>query len=134
MKQKIKDLYQRLRNFILYAVFGTISTGLDFGLFWILSNFLPYQGANAISFHAGIICSFILNKNINFKVDDHLVLRFLAFYGVQLLGLGVTSLSLNYFIENLGFNKLVAKGCSVLIVALLLFTLNYFITFRKKKS
>ncbi len=134
MKLKISGLYQKFRNFILYAVFGTVSTGLDFCIFWVLSSFLPYQGANAISFHAGIICSFILNKNINFKVYDHLYLRFLAFYGVQLLGLGITSLSLNYFIEDLGFNKLLAKGCCVLIVALLLFALDYLITFRKKET
>ena len=134
MNQKIKDLYQKHRNFILYAVFGTISTGVDFCIFWILKNLLPYQVANAISFHAGILCSFLLNKNINYKVENRILIRFLVFYLVQLLGLGVSSLTLNLLIESLGFNALLAKGCSVLTVALILFLLDNFITFRKKDS
>lgn len=134
MNQKVKDLYQKHRNFILYAVFGTISTGVDFCIFWILKNFLPYQVANAISFHAGILCSFLLNKNINYKVENRILIRFLVFYLVQLLGLGVSSLTLNLLIERLGFSALLAKGCSVLTVALILFLLDNFITFRKKDS
>lgn len=134
MNQKLQDLYQKYRNFILYAAFGTISTGVDFCIFWILNHFLPYQGANAISFHTGIICSFLLNKNINYKVENRILLRFLVFYMVQLLGLGVSSLTLSILIERLGFSNLLAKGCSVLTVALILFLLDNFITFRKKDS
>ena len=134
MNQKIQYLYQKYRNFILYAAFGTVSTGVDFCIFWMLKNFLPYQFANAISFHAGILCSFLLNKNINYKVENRIFLRFLVFYLVQLLGLGVSSLTLNILIERLGFSALFAKGCSVLTVALILFLLDNFITFRKKKT
>ena len=134
MNQKIRDLYQIYRNFILYAVFGTVSTGVDFCIFWILKSSLPYQIANAISFHAGILCSFLLNKNINYKVENRIFLRFIVFYLVQLLGLGVSSLTLDVLIERMGFSALLAKGCSVLTVALILFLLDNFITFRKKDS
>lgn len=134
MNQKLRDLYQKYRNFILYAAFGTVSTGLDFCTFWVLKNFLPYQGSNVISFHVGILCSFLLNKNINYKVENRILLRFLVFYLVQLLGLGISSLTLNILIERLGFSALLAKGCSVLTVALILFLLDNFITFRTKDS
>ena len=134
MKQSIRKLYKKFRNLILYAVFGIVSTGLEFGFFAILSQSMSYQWANVIGFHAGIISSFYLNRKYKFKVKDNPVPRFLVFYGIQLIGLLISSLILMFFIESLGINKLVAKACSILIVALLLFELNNLITFRRKKT
>lgn len=134
MKQSLRKLYKKFRNLILYAAIGTISSGLEFGIFAILCHSISYQWANVIGFHAGIISSFYLNRKYNFKVKDNPVYRFLAFYGIQLIGLLISSLVLMFFIESLGINKLIAKACSILIVALLLFELNNLITFRRKKT
>ena len=131
MKQSLRKLYKKFRNLVLYAVFGIVSSGLEFGIFGILSQSMSYQWANVIGFHAGIISSFLLNRKYNFKVKDNVVPRFLVFYGIQLVGLLISSLVLMLFIENFGFNKLIAKALSILIVALLLFELNNLITFRR---
>ncbi|MBQ0129121.1 MAG: GtrA family protein [bacterium] len=133
MKQSLRKLYKKFRKLILYAVFGIVSTGLEFGIFSILLQSMSYQWANVIGFHAGIISSFFLNRKYNFKVKDNPVSRFLVFYGIQLIGLLISSLVLMFFIENLGWDKLVAKALSILIVALLLFELNNLITFRRKR-
>lgn len=133
MKQSLRKLYKKFRKLILYTVFGIVSTGLEFGIFSILLQSMSYQWANVIGFHAGIISSFFLNRKYNFKVKDSPVSRFLVFYGIQLIGLLISSLVLMFFIENLGWDKLVAKALSILIVALLLFELNNLITFRRKR-
>ena len=134
MKQSLRKLYRKFRNLILYAIFGIVSSGLEFGIFGLLIQSMSYQWANVIGFHAGIISSFLLNRKYNFKVKDNPFTRFLVFYGIQLVGLLISSLVLMFFIENLGINKLIAKACSILIVALLLFELNNLITFRRKDT
>lgn len=131
MKKRIKLLYLNHRNFVLYAIFGAISTGLEFALYSALCLVMPFQWANVIGFHVGILCSFYLNRHFNFKVEDNIMLRFVSFYLVQLVGLGISSLTLHILINVFGFGNNLAKLISIAVVALLLFLLNNYITFRK---
>lgn len=84
MKQSLRKLYKKFRKLILYAVFGIVSTGLEFGIFSILLQSMSYQWANVIGFHVGIISSFFLNRKYNFKVKDNPVSRFLVFMAFSL--------------------------------------------------
>lgn len=130
---KIKTLVeQNFRNLYLYGIIGSISAGLDFLVYFLLTTELeiPYQFANVLSVLIGITTSFILNRRFNFKVTDRVLRRFIIFLSVGLGGLLLSSLYLHVFVEILMFNQLVSKLLSIVFVVLIQFVLNKFITFK----
>ncbi len=130
---KIYQLYNRFRNLILYGIIGGFCATLDFGVYSALCywNIMPYLWANVISIHVGIFTSFILNRSLNFKVKDKPAVRFLSFYVVGLVGLGISELILFLLVTICGWNELVCKLLSIIVVALVQFLLNKYITFKK---
>lgn len=132
----IHKLYTKYQTLIKYGIIGAISAGLDFVIYsFLTSHFvINYQIANVISVHCGIICSFLLNREYNFKVKDKLAKRFLSFYSVGLLGLGLSALLLHLQIDIFDLNKIASKLVTIIIVALLQFLLNKTITFKTKKE
>ena len=116
----------------MYAFFGIVSTGLEFLIFALLYKIMPYLWANIIAFHCGLVCSFLLNRSINFKKEDKTVIRFASFYLVQIICLALNSLILYLCIDLGQWNPLIAKGFSIVVTALLPFFLNKYITFGKR--
>ena len=135
MKDKIIALFNRFRNLILYGIIGGFCAALDFGIYTLLCHFyvLPYLWANVISTHNGIFTSFFLNCSLNFKVKDKTPQRFVSFYAVGLTGLGMSSLMLWLMVDKAGWNELVCKLITIVIVSLMQFILNKYITFKKQE-
>lgn len=129
---KLSVLYFRFRNLILYGIIGGFCAALDFGIYTILCYFdiIPYLWANVISIHAGIFTSFALNRSINFKVKDKTAVRFVSFYSVGLIGLGISELMLYLMVTVGGLNEVMCKLLSIIVVALVQFVLNKYITFK----
>lgn len=129
----IKELYNRFRNLILYGIIGGFCAALDFCIYTALCYWaiMPYLWANVISIHVGIFTSFFLNRSINFKVKDKATMRFLSFYAVGLSGLGISELMLYLMVTVGGLNEVLCKLLSIVVVALVQFILNKYITFRK---
>lgn len=129
---RILELYFRFRNLILYGIIGGCCATLDFGVYSALCywNIMPYLWANVISIHVGIFTSFVLNRSINFKVKDRTVVRFFSFYVVGLIGLGISELMLYLLVTICGWNELICKLASIIVVALVQFVLNKYITFK----
>ena len=128
----VKQIYRKYRHFILYGLFGVVSTGLEFAVFALLYRHISYLSANIIGFHCGIFCSFLLNRNLNFKKEDKTILRFASFYLIQVVCLLLNSLILYLCIDLAHWNLLISKGFSIVLTALLPFFLNRSITFGKR--
>lgn len=133
MNKQLSILYSRFRNLILYGIIGGFCAALDFGVYTALCYFdiMPYLWANIISIHVGIFMSFFLNRSLNFKVKDKAAQRFLSFYAVGLTGLGISEGMLYLMVTKGGWNEIACKLVSIVVVALIQFLLNKFITFRK---
>lgn len=132
MKKAILQLYDRFRNLILYGCIGAFCAVLDFGVYTLLCHFdiMPYLWANVISIHVGIFTSFLLNRQFNFKVKNKTALRFLSFYTVGLVGLGISELMLYLMVTVASWDELICKLISIVVVALVQFILNKYITFK----
>lgn len=127
----IKSLYSKYRNFILYCCIGIINTGVDLGIFTLLCwTGLHYLVSNIISYHGGIICSFLLNRRFNFKVKDKPMQRFLSFYGISLIAVIASEGILYMFVSILGLPSVVAKLISMVIIAICQFLFVKRITFK----
>ena len=132
LTQLIKTLYTKYRNFILYCVIGVINTGVDLGVFSLLCHWgVHYLVANIISYHCGIVCSFLLNRKVNFKVKDKVFRRFLSFYGISLVAVAASEGMLFLFVSVMGLPSIVAKLISMVIIAICQFLFVKRFTFRK---
>lgn len=131
----INRLFNKYRQLVLYLIIGGLCASIDYLIFLILTYFfnINYLIANIFSVNAGIITSFILNRNFNFKIKDNVANRFLSFYLVGLFGLLISFVILFAMVELLHYNEQIIKIVSIVIIALIQFLLNKFITFKVKQ-
>ena len=134
IKQLILTLFYKFRNLILYGIIGGFSAGVDFFVYYLLTSHFKvfYLVANFISVTIGIVISFILNKNFNFKVKDKVFKRFLIFISIGFGGLLLSSAFLYFFINIFNFEEIISKFMSIVFVVLIQFCLNKFITFKSE--
>lgn len=127
------ELYYRYSKVIRYGVIGAFSSSVDFVAYTLLvMTGVHLMSANVCGVIMGIFTSFLLNRRYNFKVTDRVVKRFLSFFAVGLIGLGLSSALLYVFVERLSVNEIVAKIVTIFVVAVFQFCLNSSITFKKK--
>lgn len=136
MKKFINTLYSKFRNLILYGIIGSCTATLDFLIFTGLTQItaIHYIVANVISCGTGILCSFLLNRKYNFKVTDHTIRRMIIFFSVGIFGLFLSSVILHICIDELQLNELWSKVLSIVIVVIIQFLLNKYVSFRVSKE
>ena len=131
MIKTLIQLYHQFRELILYGIIGGSCATLDFIIYTLLSMVIPYLAANVISVHCGIFCSFFLNRQYNFKVKDKTSYRLKIFYIVGLTGLAVSELLIYILTDLSGLDHRLSKIITIVVSALLQFSLNKHITFKK---
>ncbi|MBO4489576.1 MAG: GtrA family protein [Bacteroidales bacterium] len=132
IKEKILHIFKKYRNFILYCLIGVLNTGVDFGVFALLDHVgLYYIVAHIISYHCGIICSFILNRQYNFKVQDKPVQRFFSFYSASLVALAASAGLLYLFVSVCGMHHLLGKLIATAIIVVCQFLFVKHFTFKR---
>lgn len=132
MIKKAKKICRRFRHLILYGIIGSFSSGLDFCVYTLLVQIggMQYLIANCISVMGGISTSFMINRNYNFKVKDHVSRRFTIFLSVGLCGLVLSNIILYICIDVLAINKQLSKLLSILLVVFFQFLANKYVTFK----
>jgi len=122
-----------VRNVALYGVIGAFSAGLDTGLFYVLHVRFGWVDlvANILTVMVGITVSFTLNRRFNFKVFARTARRYATFFGVGLIGLGLSEVILVVGRLLGAEDSMVVKIVSVFIVAAVQFVLNKTVSFRK---
>ena len=115
---KIPQKWGELWKAAKFAVVGVANTLVDVGVFALLSQLLGVNRylANAISYGAGMLNSYIWNRSWTFKTRQKFwsptLLRFVV---VNLAMFGLSTGLLWLCAGQLGFHELVAKGISVVI-------------------
>lgn len=146
MKEKIKELLIKYKEFVLYALFGVLTTVANAGTFLIVSHILGGEHHilnNIIAWFAGVVVAFVTNKlwvfnskSWKFKIVakesfEFLSARLLSFI-FENVGLAV-SVQLLSWEENIWGQLLIKLVLSIVVV-----TTNYifskFVIFKKKKK
>lgn len=107
------------RQFIKFAFIGILNTGLDYGVFSLLTYGFQvnYLVANVISFSLAVSNSYLLNRRWTFaSTNPQWRGEAIKFLIINLIGLGLNELLLFFFVDHFGWSKLVAKGVGVVIV------------------
>ena len=131
----VQRFYKKFRDLILYGIIGSCSSGLDFLLYTLFVTVFGwhYILSNCISVLGGIITSFTLNRNYNFKVKDKTKRRFSIFLTVGLCGMLLSSLILWVCISQLSMNKILSKLLSIVLVVVVQLLINKYVTFKPTK-
>ncbi|MEI6237392.1 MAG: GtrA family protein [Candidatus Saccharibacteria bacterium] len=134
MKQKITTnrLYKEFASpyFIKYVLIGLTGVAIDFVIYAILVKVFSvnFLYANIIAISCGIINNFFLNLFLNFKTKNKLLIRFISFYTVGLLGLLLSEVLLIAFTK-LGIGQVFAKFLTLPFVLVFQFFLNKYVSF-----
>jgi dolichol-phosphate mannosyltransferase len=122
-----------LRQFIGFAIVGSIAAGIDLGIMYILTEYLGiwYFYSAIISFSIAIIVNYILNKFLNFKdTDSRIGRQFGMFMGITFVGLIVTQIILYILVTFLSVWYMLAKASAICIVTFFNFYAQRRLTFK----
>lgn len=136
-KTILKNLYAKLTKFefIRYFVIGVIATIIDWGSFYFLAlgiN-LHYQPSLIISFSAGAITNYTLNKIFTFKCKSKQIITQFSFYTiVSLLSLFVSMGIMLILVDLLLLHKLVSRITTTFIMLIANYLMHKHLTFNKR--
>ncbi len=153
---KIKELFKKYREIIVYVIFGVLTTVVNFATFWICSKVLGNDGRiylfnNAIAWVVGVIFAFVTNKIFVFESRSFspkvLFKECVQFVVARLFSFGVEELGMYIFVDLLHFEKytievfehiidgqMIAKIVLAVIVVIMNYFFSKFIIFAKKKN
>jgi putative flippase GtrA len=131
----LEDARRRIaqhQHLLKYLAIGTLAASIDAGLFLVLYNWGATSAlvAHSMSVPTAVLFSFTVNARHNFHTNDYVMLRFLSFVVVCVIGY-LTGLGMIRLNESLGLGANIGKMASLPAVFLIQYTLNSRITFRK---
>lgn len=106
--------------FLKFCLVGLVNTGVDFSVFTLLTyGSVPIFAAQTLSYSAGVLNSFFMNRIWTFKQTHHTKGQFIRFLILNLVTLAMTYELLIEFHEHwnwpLLLSKLGATGLSLII-------------------
>ncbi len=137
LTKSIKLLFNKYREYILYIIFGGLTTAVNFTVYYALNVFIWYIIANVIAWAVSVVFAFVTNKIFVFESkntsDKKTLTEFIEFTLFRVLS-GVMETALLYvFVDLLSQSENIFK----IIISVLVVVLNYifskFIIFSKKK-
>jgi putative flippase GtrA len=122
------------RQFLKFAVVGTIGAVVDFGLLAILKELvhLNLYVANTFSFSAAVLNNYTLNTFWTFGDQENRrpAQQLAQFFLVSIVGLGINQALLYVFHDIVGLWYMLAKAIATVVVLGWNFTANKLWTFR----
>lgn len=137
MLTKIKQLLIKYRELIMYAIFGILTTAVDFGSYFVMTRYLSLNEhfSNILAQALAIVFAFFTNKKYVFKDDSRgkkaYAEKFIKFVSLRLLTMLLNSVIFSLVIETAVVNDILVK----VLVAIIIVILNYIfskLVFKKK--
>lgn len=127
---------QPVRTQILwYLLCGGSGVAVDGSLFLVATAAgAGYQLANLLGYAAGTLVSFLLNRDLTFKIYDQVGRRLVLFLLVALTGYSCSAVLLWLLVDGAGLDGVTAKVMTLPVVVLLQFTLNRLFSFADRAS
>lgn len=140
---RITGLWLRTPNWIHQAVrfgmVGVLNTGVDLGSYWIMTRLVPFFGdahvlAKAISYTLGVINSYLWNRSFTFRSQNRSLGRFVLFFVINLLAVGINSGMMALTYKTLGLPEWVGLVTATVITMTFNFVTSKFVVFRQSSK
>ena len=121
---------------VKFGFVGVINTGVDLGLYWILTRFILTDPSltvvsKALSYTAGVVNSYFWNKNFTFRSKDNSIGAFVLFFSINLVAIGINSGMMWVGLNLLKQGELVSLLLATCFTLVWNFTTSKFIVFKK---
>ncbi len=124
-----------VKQFLKFAVVGTIGFGVDFGILITLLNFFHVNVyvANTVSFTTAVLSNYLWNSLWTFgDLPKRHGRQLVQFFVVSIIGLLINQTILYFFYDLVGLHVLVAKAIATIVVLFWNFAANKLWTFRER--
>ena len=121
-----------IQKFIKFCVVGGTGMGVDFGLTYLFKEKVRVNKyvANTIGFLVAATTNYMLNRIWTFQsTNPHYMMEFGKFFLISILGLGINTLVLWFFVTKVRFNFYMSKLIAIGVVTLWNFFMNIIFTF-----
>ncbi len=122
---KIKALYQKYKDILLYGIFGVLTTLLNIVVYWVMAHplSLPTMPSTIAAWLAAVFFAYITNRKWVFHSEAHtwkeIIKEVGSFFSCRLATGAVDWLCMLIFVDVLQFNDDVIKaGANVLVIIL----------------
>lgn len=134
LKTLIATTVQKNGRLILYGVIGLTALGLEFMVFTMLTHTLaqPIAASNAVAMLVGLLFSFSLNSQYNFRVHDLRLIRFLRYATVTVFGYALSTSIILVAVSLFSVSPAAAKLVSLPAFFLFQYSGHRFFTFRSE--
>ena len=112
-------------QFNRYFLVGIVATLVDWGLFYFFAVVMGvhYLGTLFLSFSAGSITNYSLNRSFTFQSNSNKVAsQFTVFMVVTIISLGISSMIIYVNVDLLDISKMLSR----IITTLIMLGINYF--------
>lgn len=138
--QKLKELFQKYREPILYIFFGGCTTVLNWAVYYAATRFLGWEEltANGVAWAAGVLFAYVTNKLFVFESKSWAPSVFFPEFGefvlARLFSLLLDEGFMALTVKVMGWPDLPMKLLSNIIVIIVNYIFSKLIIFRKKKD
>ena len=127
ISDRFRNLFEKYRSFLRFAIVGGLNTGVDFLTFAVLHSCFGAGRdiCQVAGYSMGIVNSFFWNKWWTFREHSSSTrtpVQFIEFAGVNLISLGVSLLGLDLLNGSAGINIYISKAIVTVTVQLLNYT------------
>ena len=137
---KMKELYIKYREIILYIVFGGLTTAVSFVSYWIFVDVfhIPYMVSTALSWIVSVTFAYVTNRKWVFESRAHgfwpVLLEMLRFYACRITSVLMEMGLMFTGVDLLHINDKIVKLFANVFVIIANYVLSKLIVFRKKRG
>ena len=137
--RKVANIYIEHREGMRYLVFGALSTVINIVVFAICSKIINFSTttSNIIAWIIAVLFAYITNKlwvfNSKNSGKKELLKEIISFYGARVVTLVLETAFLWIAIDKMGFNEILMKIISNIIVIILNYIFSKVFIFKKDK-
>ncbi len=138
--KKLADLYRAHREGMRYLVFGVLSTIINIVVFAICERMLHLSTiiSNVIAWIIAVLFAYITNKLYVFDSKttkkQELAKEIISFFSARIFTLVIETIFLKIVIDKLGFNEILMKIISNVIVIVLNYVFSKIFIFKEEKK
>lgn len=135
----IRRLLQKYQHFLLYALFGGLTTVVDLAVYYILYNLFSvhYLVAQTISWVAAVLFAYFTNKRYVFGSRARgvaMISEMIKFISGRLFSFGVQTVCLAALVELAHWDENIVRLPVLVIVTILNYIVSRVFVFTKKKD
>lgn len=137
--EKLKELYIKYKEIILYVIFGGLTTVINYAIYALMVLLkIDIYTSNITAWIGAVLFAYFTNRKMVFnseaKGKKSVIIEILSFYGSRVFSLAVETGLLFVCVSLMGMNEWITKLVLQVVVIVLNYIFSKFIVFRKKKK